>query len=53
MTINELYPDIIGFKDCITEYEYLGKRINKYIQYVEGNWNHLSEPLENYPDSLT
>ena len=47
-TINELYPDISGFKDYIAEYEYLGKRINKYIQYVEGNWNHLTEPPENY-----
>jgi len=49
-TISELYPDIIGFKDYISEYEYLGRRINKYIQYVESNWNYLSEPNENYPE---
>ncbi|MBS2212141.1 four helix bundle protein [Carboxylicivirga mesophila] len=37
-TINALYTDISGWKELISEYEMLGKKINKFIQYVENNW---------------
>jgi len=38
----------IHFKDepltfLIEEYDVLGKKINKFIQYVENNWNKLSQ----------
>jgi four helix bundle protein len=39
LSINELYPDIKGFKDLEPEYNKLGKMINNYLQYVESNWN--------------
>ncbi len=42
--LTELYPEIHGFKEYKDLYETLGKRINKYIQYVEENWNYASEP---------
>ncbi len=37
-TIIEIYPDIMGWRELINEYDILGKRINKFIQYVENNW---------------
>ncbi|MDO5664607.1 MAG: four helix bundle protein [Bacteroidia bacterium] len=38
--IIELYPEIsIPFKDLHEQYDILGARINKYIQYVELKWN--------------
>lgn len=37
--INELYFENIGLKDKIQEYELLGAKINKFIQYVETSWN--------------
>ncbi len=37
--ILELYPDLSDFSELIPEYDALGKRINKFIQYVELNWN--------------
>ena len=40
----ELYPGIEGFNEHIGPYETLGRKINKYIQYVEENWNYASEP---------
>lgn len=33
-----LYPDIPDFKELKSGYENLGKKINKFIQYVENNW---------------
>jgi len=38
----------IHFKDepltfLIEEYDVLGKKINKFIQYVENNWNKLNQ----------
>ena len=29
--------------DLINEYEILGKKINKFIQYVENNWNKFNQ----------
>lgn len=38
--IIDLYPEISDpFKDIQAQYDILGARINKYIQYVEKNWN--------------
>ena len=36
-TISKIYKDLAWY-NLITEYESLGKRINKFIQYVENNW---------------
>lgn len=37
-----LYPDISQeFELLQTEYDILGAKINKYIQYVESNWNNF------------
>jgi four helix bundle protein len=38
VTINELYPDLNGFKDLEIEYDQLGRKINNYIQYVISSW---------------
>ena len=38
LTICELYPDIISFKELETEYNNLGRKINNYLQYVESSW---------------
>lgn len=37
-TIIVLYPEMRGWKELTNEYDTLGKRINKFIQYVENNW---------------
>ena len=37
-TIIELYPEIREWKELLPEFDILGKKINKYIQYVEKNW---------------
>ncbi|MDO5664894.1 MAG: four helix bundle protein [Bacteroidia bacterium] len=38
--IIDLYPKTSEpFKELQTQYDILGARINKYIQYVEKNWN--------------
>lgn len=38
--IMELYPEVSEpFKEWCEQYDILGARINKYIQYVESNWN--------------
>jgi len=29
--------------DLINEYDILGKKINKFIQYVENNWNKFNQ----------
>lgn len=36
--INELYFENKGLTELIDEYDLLGARINKFIQYVENNW---------------
>lgn len=36
--INELYFENNGFVGLLEEYELLGGKINKFIQYVEENW---------------
>lgn len=46
-TIREIYPEIEEFIAVCEECIILGKRINKYIQYVESSWN------PNYPLSHT
>jgi len=38
MTINELYFENEGLKELLAEYDVLGAKINKFIQYVENNW---------------
>jgi four helix bundle protein len=43
-TIIELYPEMTGFKEYSVKYDQLGRRINKFIRYVEESWNQLSEP---------
>jgi four helix bundle protein len=37
-TIIDLYPDKKGWDDLYKEYEILGKKLNKFIQYVESSW---------------
>jgi four helix bundle protein len=34
----ELYPEFPDFTGLATEYDILGKKINRYIDYVENNW---------------
>jgi len=36
--INELYFENNGLNELIEEYNILGAKINKFIQYVESNW---------------
>jgi hypothetical protein len=36
--INELYFENTGINGLLEEYEVLGGKINKFIQYVEENW---------------
>ncbi|WP_159516997.1 four helix bundle protein [Sunxiuqinia indica] len=38
MMISDLYFEKEGLKDLLEEYDVLGARINKFIQYVEKNW---------------
>ena len=38
-TIMILYPEHTGWKELHSEYVVLGKKINKFIQYIESNWN--------------
>ncbi len=38
--IIHLYPDVNeNFRTLYKEYDVLGARLNKYIQYVKSNWN--------------
>ena len=37
-TIISLYPEKEGWNELKEEYEILGMKINKFIQYVENNW---------------
>ncbi len=37
-TIMVLYPDKEGWSDISKEYNNLGMKINKFIQYVEDSW---------------
>lgn len=40
-----LYPDLSKeFELLRAEYDILGAKINKYIQYVENNWNNFLPP---------
>jgi four helix bundle protein len=36
--IIEIYPDLEGFKDIYEELDKLGKKINKFIDYIDNNW---------------
>lgn len=38
-SINTLYTDHAEFHKLSEEYDVLGKKINKYLQWVEQNWN--------------
>ena len=40
-TIAQLYPEQPLWKELQPEYDLLGKKINKFIQYVESNWNKI------------
>lgn len=33
-----LYPEFAEFADLSNDYDILGKKINRYIEYVENNW---------------
>ncbi|WP_297095892.1 four helix bundle protein [uncultured Draconibacterium sp.] len=37
--INELHFESKGLNDLIADYELLGKKLNKFIDYVEKHWN--------------
>lgn len=37
-SIIELYPELKGWKELKSDYDLLGKKINKYFQYVQANW---------------
>ena len=40
--IIQLYPEMNeNFKTLYKEYDTLGAKLNKYIQYVESNWNNF------------
>jgi four helix bundle protein len=42
--INELYFENNGLTGLLEEYELLGGKINKFIQYVEENWKLTRNP---------
>lgn len=42
--INELYFENNGLIGMLEEYELLGGKINKFIQYVEENWKSTRNP---------
>lgn len=37
--INEIHFESKGLIELISEYDILGRKINKFIEYVEKNWN--------------
>jgi four helix bundle protein len=37
--ISKIHGELISVEDLILNYEKLGARINRFIQYVEKNWN--------------
>ncbi len=37
--IDEIYFESKGLMDLISEYEILGRKIYKFMEYVEQNWN--------------
>ncbi len=39
--INELHFESKGLTDLVSEYEILGRKIYKFMEYVEQNWNEL------------
>lgn len=36
--LNTIYPQFPEFSDLTHEYDILGRKINRYIEYVENNW---------------
>lgn len=44
MMINEIYFEKNGLLGLLEEYELLGGKINKFIQYVEENWKSTRNP---------
>jgi four helix bundle protein len=38
VTIKELYPDVTEFVEIEKDLDILGRKINKYISYVESDW---------------
>ncbi|WP_319503107.1 four helix bundle protein [uncultured Draconibacterium sp.] len=40
--INELHFESKGLIDLLSDYELLGRKLNKFIDYVESNWNERS-----------
>ena len=39
MMINEIHFESKGLDELISEYDVLGRKINKFIDYVENHWN--------------
>ncbi|MFC2080404.1 hypothetical protein ACFLRQ_02905 [Bacteroidota bacterium] len=37
-TLIKTYPDIKEFINLLADYNTLGRKINKFISYVENNW---------------
>ena len=37
--INEIHFELKGLNDLISEYKILGRKLNKFIDYVEKHWN--------------
>ncbi|BBE19701.1 hypothetical protein AQPE_3889 [Aquipluma nitroreducens] len=42
--INEIYFENKDLNNLLEEYEVLGAKINKFIQYVEENWKSTRNP---------
>ena len=36
--LNTLYPEMTEFLTLTDDYEILGRKINRYIEYVDNNW---------------
>lgn len=39
--INDIHFNNEGLKDLIEQYDILGRKINKFIQYVESDWKSI------------
>jgi four helix bundle protein len=42
--INEIHFESKGLTELISEYEILGRKINKFIEYVDRHWNENQQP---------
>ena len=39
--INDIHFNSEGLKDLLEQYDILGRKINKFIQYLESNWKSI------------